>query len=62
MESIFQYIWDTKEAAEAWGISEGTIKNKCADGSIIAVKKSDRWIIDNRQPRPDITTRGKRMK
>ena len=55
--NVFDYIWDTKEAAEAWGIPESTIKNNCSKGIIQAVKKADRWIIDNRQPRPDIKER-----
>lgn len=45
-------IMGVKEAGIKWGLSEGYIKNLCAEGKIKAVKIGKTWIIDRNQKNP----------
>ncbi|WP_040985551.1 helix-turn-helix domain-containing protein [Oceanobacillus jeddahense] len=49
---LLSNLMSSKHASEYWGISEGYIKNLCAEGKIDAVKIGKSWVIDKRQENP----------
>lgn len=52
LKIILDQVMGVNEAAVKWGLSPGTIKNKCADGEIIAKKIGKTWIIPTDHPNP----------
>lgn len=51
-KDILDCIWDTKEAAEFWGLSQVRIKQLASSGEIRAKKIGTSWAIDNTQQNP----------
>lgn len=51
-KNVLNYIWDTKQAAENWGLSQERIKQLATNGEIRAKKIGSSWAIDNSQPNP----------
>lgn len=49
---ILDYVIDTHEASELWGISVPRIKQLAASGKIKAKKLRSTWAIDKTQPNP----------
>gem|GEM_PF-1570682 len=51
-KDLLQNLIGVDKAAELWGLSEGYIKNLCAEGKIIAIKIGKTWVMDKRHPNP----------
>ena len=51
-KNVLNYIWDTKEAAKCWGLSQVRIKQLASSGEIRAKKIGTNWAIDNTQKNP----------
>ena len=52
MSDVLDKIMGTEEASLLWGLSEGYIKNLCAEGKIECKKIGKTWVIDKTQPNP----------
>ncbi|MHA7582067.1 helix-turn-helix domain-containing protein [Paenibacillus vandeheii] len=52
MDDIMSQLMQTDEAAELWGLSQGYIKNLCANGDVIAYKVGRAWLLLREQPNP----------
>lgn len=52
MNIIMSQLMQTDEAAELWGLSQGYIKNLCANGDVIAYKVGRAWLLLREQPNP----------
>ncbi|MCR8928843.1 helix-turn-helix domain-containing protein [Priestia megaterium] len=44
------HVIGAKEAAELWNVTEGHMKNLCADGEVVAKKVGNAWVIEKNQP------------
>ena len=51
-KDALDHLISVADAAKLWGLSEGHVKNICAEGKIDAVKIGKTWVIDKRQPNP----------
>ncbi|MCM3134596.1 helix-turn-helix domain-containing protein [Paenibacillus polysaccharolyticus] len=52
MDNIMSQLMQTEEASELWGLSQGYIKNLCANGDVIAEKIGRSWLLLRDQPNP----------
>ncbi|WP_322552773.1 hypothetical protein [Priestia megaterium] len=44
------HVIGAKEAAELWNVTEGHIKNLCANREVVAKKVGNAWVIEKNQP------------
>ncbi|MGN4128018.1 hypothetical protein ACMGD3_23890 [Lysinibacillus sphaericus] len=51
-KNVLDYIIDTKEASELWGLSVQRIKQLATNGDINAKKIGSSWAIDKTQKNP----------
>jgi len=51
-QNAIENIMSVEEAAVAWGLAAGTVKNYCAQGKVQARKIGRDWAIEKNQPNP----------
>ena len=51
-QNPLESVIGVNEASELWGLTPGTVKNYCAEGTIISKKIGKQWIIWADQPNP----------
>lgn len=47
--NVLENVMGVDEAAKAWGLSPGHIKNLCASGTVKAKKIGNTWVLDKTQ-------------
>ena len=52
IQNPLESVIGVNEASELWGLTPGTVKNYCAEGTIISKKIGKQWIIWADQPNP----------